>query len=471
MLKKGLAILLTAVTILTSGVVAQPVSVQARAKTESNSGATNLKECLERTDMNVIHSLETNKGWRDESIQYVKGLKYNSKCQIKGYSNITEKKGWFDITNPTIEVASKIARRIAHNGSSCLYAKSGVFDSNFKKICYLMSQVGNDGVSFSLFFDDYFKESFSSYDYFKESFDRHEYTYIKLDVSMITAYRFIRCLAGVFQDNGVDLMSLSELARYEIVSELIESNMIHDDKIDYSSFGVEQAMLKNFPLEDDRWKSNDFFRLYRFYTEKPELKYLNHGSCSDYANLKVILARYLGLNAHMVVGSHHAWVIASVKNSTGKQMTIVDDYGVLTGYGWQRNDLKSDGLSVVGTYENGLSLIENSSKRELKDMYLPKSNYALSDYDDVFKIRTCGILDAAWQKCVVERKREIYQQDYVNNLDKNSPANMFMDENGHYHYRYTDVYDDNGNLVDSIEDPNYLAEWAAYVDYMQSKNN
>ena len=518
MLKKGLAILLTAVTIFTSGVVTQPVSVQASvfAKTESNSGATNLKECLERTDMNVIHSLETNKSWRDESIQYIKGLKFDGKAPFykehsldKNGVEFTEKYGYFDITNPTVELASKIAYKLNKKYPVHLYAKNKVFIDKLEEISYLISQVNNDGVSLYSYIekvdnkvdgwdwiiksmsykptDEELEKYYNSASAGDDYFDIKGYSSVYLDKDDEYGFYYIRCLVSYFKKNGVDLMSLSELARYEIISELIENNMIHDDITDYSKFGVKQVRSKK--VKSASHNANSFYRLYQYFVLSPEIKYLNHGVCHDYAVLKSKLANCLGLDVRYISchAMEHAWIVAKLKNSAGKEMFIVDDYGIKTGYGYKDNDLKSDGMWAIcaddsNTFEaevsNYITYLTEATKYEegsLKatraiaypDIKVPSGQYLLTDYNDVFKIRTCGILDAAWQKCRVEFSR----QNYMNNFDKNNPANMFMDENGHYHYRYTDVRDADGNIIDSIEDPNYLAEWAAYVDYMQSKNN
>lgn len=208
-----------------------------------------------------------------------------------------------------------------------------------------------------------------------------------------TCYNSVCKLAAFFKENGVDLMSLSELARYEIASELVENNMNYAGE---ENTGFETG----YGLSYSNVCRENLVNLVKFYTIEPISKYYSYGVCAEYAYLKRYFAEFLGLNVLNVydvdtplikADELHAWVIAKLKNSTGKEMSIVDDYGILTGD-------SSDGTSVVSDYEEGMSAASCIFNRELSGGLISKikrtgSNYPLSDYNDVIAIRTCGIFN------------------------------------------------------------------------------
>ena len=492
MLKKGLAILLTAITL--AGVVTPSVSIQAYARPYTNTENKNLKDCIEHTDMNVIHSLETNKGWRDESIQWVT-TKFDTtvfytkeKKDVYGKAFNESSGGYFDFTTVDATLASKVAYKLRKGKNVHLYLptkvykaykKSGLLEQNVEKLRYLIGQVNKDGVLPLFQYDSFSAESILGY---------YEWN-LNSRNRVGGEFFYARKLIKYFKDNGVDLMSLSELARYEVVSELVENGMTYDyDSLAASKLDDE---MDNYPEKNDYYenlkerrdnyyekvenkpeskcKYGNIQRLCYFYTKENSIENLTWGVCDTYASLKSTLAQSLGVDAHYVKSDvlDHAWIIAKVKNSVGKQMVIVDDYGVLTGYGDKNtdNDLKSDGNSSI--YEDLIPYAKEqvanwtsvSDKQHyadqinfMSDISVPKSNYSLSDYEDVFSIRTCGLLNANWQSCLGKYNK----QKEVESFDKNTPQTFADPETGE---------------VVGPDDEDWAERWAAYVDYMQSKYN
>ena len=134
MLKKGLAILLTAITL--AGVVTPSVSVQAYARPYTNTENKNLKDCIEHTDMNVIHSLETDKVVYDNTVKYNENVQFSKKNQFgKGRTDsfgkkFTEKVGYIDISEVNVDVASNVMNKLINKKRICLYTRTGNLQSS-----------------------------------------------------------------------------------------------------------------------------------------------------------------------------------------------------------------------------------------------------------------------------------------------------------------------------------------------------